>query len=165
MHRTLRPWFLFLVLALLFSPACAKQRYHWESVPYCAGSDGVGGGHFARPLRLLTRHGDGGGVSTLHGMRPSRSVEFSSELLFALVACESADLLPEARDLETLLSRFTESSVPAICAGQRVVVPPTRVRATKTSRQGFQGALRFPEVPVAELKCTGGSVALGSGAP
>lgn len=150
-----------MALGLLALTACSDGRYHWIDVPYCEVRPGVRGSHFEGTLRVLTEHDDGGGISTLHGMRPHRSVVTQDEVRVAVIACDS-DELTHAGALEDVLDRFDEDTVPEICPGQRVIVPPTLVSAEPTTQSGYDGALRFPTVPAGALRCASGTVTLGS---
>lgn len=151
-----------VMLVFAFAMGCTEgERHHWDRVPYCDGPSGS----FTAHLRVITKHDDGGSIQTLHGMRPLGDVLAHSELLVAVVACDSPDLLPEARrNAGDIARQLTESTVPAICAGQRVVVQPVRVLAAPTDAKGYDGSLAFPAVPSELLGCDRGAVTLGSGA-
>jgi len=140
---------------------CSERRYHWTDVPYCEVAPGRAGSHFEGTLRVLSEHDGGGGISTLHGMRPNRGVVTEDEVLVAVVACASDELLPAAHDLDVVLDAYGDGAVPEVCAGQRLVVPPTRVTAEPTTQSGYDGALRFPPVPPEALRCAAGAVTLG----
>ena len=159
-------WMAVLVLVLACATGCTEEgRYHWDRVPYCAAGDGPSGGSFRAHLRVISKHDDGGSIQTLHGMRPLGDVLSRSEVLVAIVACDSPELLPEVRrNAMEVVGQMTPSTVPLICASQRRVVPPVRVLAGPTDAKGFDGSLAFPEVPSEWLACSRGAVMLGSGA-
>jgi hypothetical protein len=157
-----RSWLWVGLLGVGLLAGCSKKDFHWEDVPYCEVEPGHAAGHFVTSLRVLTKHGDGGGVSSLHGMRPLRDIEHRSEILVAVVACASDEMLPDF-DLHAFLREFDSSTIPEVCPGQRTVVTPVEVEASPTDQPGFHGALPFPAVPDAELSCTAGTVALGRG--
>ncbi len=170
-----RTLLLALLLPALLLTACSDDKYGWTRVPYCKLPPNTWGSHFSTRLRVLTKHDDGYGVSSLHGMRPQRSLLFDDELLVAVVACAAKSLRLDSATLAERMEAFDAEHIPSICRGQRTLVAPVQLEATPieqtphaaaaTTGSGFQlaGTFAFPAVPVEALSCRRGSLAYGRG--
>lgn len=166
----MRTTILVMAVALLLGTGCDKKRYYWADVPYCAAGEGAmgegaAGSSFVQELRLIHAGGDSRGVSSVHGMRPNRDVMFEDAFTVAVVACASGDLLVSTSDLEKVGDELEAGRVPAVCPGQRTVVPPTQIKASKASDVSYDGAIPFPQIDPKELKCHAGKVAYGDSLP
>ncbi len=148
-----------LPAAALLGPSACKsknERHYWADVPYCDSGSG-----FAQPIRVIRAYGNQGEVVALTGSRPDQSSVYAPDVTVAVVACADWTSLVGQKDLDRVRSALLAGTVPTVCPGERVILPPTQVRARTTSRRGYVGALTFPKVDPTELACTRGALAYG----
>jgi hypothetical protein len=134
-------WLVVASLGLL--AGCEPRDYGIVGVPFC---DGVPRTTFTEDLRYVYTSRDGSAYGVLDPSNPRLRLKTkASSVLLAVVACPSL-----AKPAPASNGGLTESHVPAICDGQKVVFHG-RLDAEADERAklfDYAGVFRFPEIPV-----------------